>query len=70
MNELRSADLGVQTYGKPDSGRFARAQRNFIKSLAGKLPSVDTSTVGNILANEDRILCHYLPSTNQGSSQR
>ena len=30
----RSADW--QTYGKPDSGRFARAQRNFIKSLAGE----------------------------------
>jgi phosphatidylinositol kinase/protein kinase (PI-3 family) len=26
----------VQTFGKPDSGRFARAQRNFIKSLAGE----------------------------------
>ena len=25
----------LQTYGKQDSGRFARAQRNFIKSLAG-----------------------------------
>ncbi|KAK4689090.1 phosphatidylinositol 4-kinase B, partial [Tremellales sp. Uapishka_1] len=56
-------DHYVNTYGKPDSGRFARAQRNFIKSLAGYsvvtyLLQIKDRHNGNILVDRDGHLIH------------
>ena len=62
--EIRSRFLAdSQTYGKPDSGRFARAQRNFIKSLAGYsivtyLLQIKDRHNGNILVDRDGHLIH------------
>lgn len=52
-----------QTYGNPDSGRFMRAQRNFIKSLAGYsivtyLLQIKDRHNGNILVDRDGHLIH------------
>ncbi|ODN77738.1 hypothetical protein L202_04877 [Cryptococcus amylolentus CBS 6039] len=56
-------DYYVNTYGKPDSGRFARAQRNFIRSLAGYsiityLLQIKDRHNGNILVDQDGHLIH------------
>ncbi|KAJ9095191.1 hypothetical protein QFC19_007646 [Naganishia cerealis] len=52
-----------QTYGEQHSGRFARAQRNFIKSLAGYsvvtyLLQIKDRHNGNILVDRDGHLIH------------
>ncbi|XAO25918.1 hypothetical protein I312_104751 [Cryptococcus bacillisporus CA1280] len=56
-------DHYVNTFGKPDSGRFARAQRNFIRSLAGYsiityLLQIKDRHNGNILVDQDGHLIH------------
>ncbi|WVQ95225.1 hypothetical protein IAU59_002320 [Kwoniella sp. CBS 9459] len=56
-------DHYVNTYGKPDSGRYARAQRNFIRSLAGYsivtyLLQIKDRHNGNILVDQDGHLIH------------
>lgn len=56
-------DHFVNTYGKPDSGIFARARRNFIKSLAGYsiityLLQIKDRHNGNILVDRDGHLIH------------
>ncbi|CAK9786244.1 kinase-like protein [Cutaneotrichosporon oleaginosum] len=56
-------DHYVNTYGKPDSGQFARARRNFIKSLAGYsvityLLQIKDRHNGNILVDRDGHLIH------------
>lgn len=56
-------DHFVNTYGKPDSGIFARARRNFIKSLAGYsvityLLQIKDRHNGNILVDRDGRLIH------------
>ncbi|WWD19346.1 hypothetical protein CI109_103805 [Kwoniella shandongensis] len=56
-------DHYVSTYGKPDSGRYARAQRNFIRSLAGYsvvtyLLQIKDRHNGNILVDQDGHLIH------------
>lgn len=53
----------LQTYGPMDSGRYARAQRNFIKSLAGYsivtyLLQIKDRHNGNILVDRDGHLIH------------
>ncbi|WVQ80010.1 hypothetical protein IAT38_002111 [Cryptococcus sp. DSM 104549] len=56
-------DHYVNTYGKPESGRYARAQRNFIRSLAGYsiityLLQIKDRHNGNILVDQDGHLIH------------
>nr|XP_019011748.1 Atypical/PI4K protein kinase [Kwoniella pini CBS 10737]OCF50529.1 Atypical/PI4K protein kinase [Kwoniella pini CBS 10737] len=56
-------DHYVNTYGKPDSGRYLRAQRNFIRSLAGYsivtyLLQIKDRHNGNILVDHDGHLIH------------
>ncbi|WVR09318.1 hypothetical protein IAU60_006383 [Kwoniella sp. DSM 27419] len=56
-------DHYVNTFGKPDSGRYARAQRNFIRSLAGYsvvtyLLQIKDRHNGNILVDQDGHLIH------------
>ncbi|RSH90569.1 Phosphatidylinositol 4-kinase pik1alpha (PI4-kinase)(PtdIns-4-kinase) [Saitozyma podzolica] len=56
-------DHFVNTYGKPDSGQFARARRNFIKSLAGYsivtyLLQIKDRHNGNILVDREGHLIH------------
>ncbi|GMK54237.1 hypothetical protein CspeluHIS016_0108230 [Cutaneotrichosporon spelunceum] len=56
-------DHFVNTYGKPDSGQFARARRNFIKSLAGYsvityLLQIKDRHNGNILVDRDGHVIH------------
>ncbi|WOO79640.1 Phosphatidylinositol 4-kinase pik1 [Vanrija pseudolonga] len=56
-------DHYVNTYGKQDSGIFARARRNFIKSLAGYsvityLLQIKDRHNGNILVDRDGRLIH------------
>ncbi|WRT68689.1 uncharacterized protein IL334_005669 [Kwoniella shivajii] len=56
-------DHYVNTYGKPDSGRYHRAQRNFIRSLAGYsivtyLLQIKDRHNGNILVDQDGFLIH------------
>ncbi|RXK37677.1 hypothetical protein M231_05089 [Tremella mesenterica] len=63
MGHVSLMDHFVNTYGKPDSGRFARAQRNFIKSLAGYsvvtyLLQIKDRHNGNILVDRDGHLIH------------
>jgi hypothetical protein len=53
----------VKTYGDPDSAKFARAQRNFAKSLAGYsvvtyLLQIKDRHNGNILLDRDGHLVH------------
>lgn len=55
--------FSFQTYGEQHSGRFARAQRNFIKSLAGYsvvtyLLQIKDRHNGNILVDRDGHLIH------------
>lgn len=56
-------DHFISTYGKPDSGQFARARRNFIKSLAGYsvityLLQIKDRHNGNILVDRDGHVIH------------
>lgn len=56
-------DHFVNTYGKPDSGQFARARRNFIKSLAGYsvityLLQIKDRHNGNILIDREGHIIH------------
>lgn len=68
---LAEGDLGhvslldhyIRTYGEMDTGRFARAQRNFIKSLAGYsivtyLLQIKDRHNGNILVDREGHLIH------------
>lgn len=63
IGKVSLMDHFVNTYGKPDSGRFARAQRNFIKSLAGYsvvtyLLQIKDRHNGNILVDRDGHVIH------------
>ncbi|WVN86146.1 uncharacterized protein L203_101307 [Cryptococcus depauperatus CBS 7841] len=56
-------DHYVNTFGKPETGRYARAQRNFIRSLAGYsiityLLQIKDRHNGNILVDHEGHLIH------------
>ncbi|KAJ9121523.1 hypothetical protein QFC22_002141 [Naganishia vaughanmartiniae] len=63
LGNVTLLDHFVHTYGEQHSGRFARAQRNFIKSLAGYsvvtyLLQIKDRHNGNILVDRDGHLIH------------
>ncbi|ORY31967.1 hypothetical protein BCR39DRAFT_524853 [Naematelia encephala] len=63
IGQVSLMDHFVNTYGRPDSGQFARARRNFIKSLAGYsivtyLLQIKDRHNGNILVDRDGHLIH------------
>ncbi|GHJ87912.1 hypothetical protein NliqN6_4314 [Naganishia liquefaciens] len=63
LGNVTLLDHYVHTYGEQHSGRFARAQRNFIKSLAGYsvvtyLLQIKDRHNGNILVDRDGHLIH------------
>ncbi|KAF9264648.1 kinase-like protein [Marasmius fiardii PR-910] len=65
LGHVTLLDHFIATYGDPSSAKFARARRNFVKSLAGKCYSIITYLLqikdrhnGNILLDREGHLIH------------